>query len=336
MRPVQKIGSRPIFRGSRTYGIIEQQPPFGSFVYWGLAIPIGVIALMLPAFLGVAAWDRWSRFQDHKKGRRHPLTRGMLRPPGHHLAERIASAQFDFASLLFMPPLAGSLLGLLYFASAFFTGQAPGELTAGLYLIPVIFIGLYCAWKAISLFQKIKRLKLGWEGELATAEELNRLTRLGYEVFHDVPAEGFNVDHVVVGPSGLYAIETKARTKQKRGKATSSWRATYDGKKIDFAGFSDAKPIEQATRNAKWLSQWLSAASGEKVSATPVVALPGWYIDRKARPAVRVINSTEAQSMVTSTTSAQLSEEQIKRLAYQLDQRCREIAKDKVKPRSRF
>ncbi len=305
-------------------------------MYWGLAIPVGVIALVLPAFLGVALWDRWSRFQDRKKDRRHPLTRGMLRPPGHHLAGEIASAQFDFASLLFIPPLVGSLLGMIYFASVYFTGQVPSEFTAAFYLVLVVGIGLYCGWKAISLFKKIKRLKLGWEGELATAEELNKLIRFGYEVFHDVPGEGFNVDHVVVGPAGLYAVETKARTKQKRGSATSSWRATYDGKRIDFAGFSDAKPIEQAARNAKWLSQWLSAAIGEKVNATPVVALPGWYIERKTRAAVRVINSTEAHSMVTGATGAQLSREQITRIAHQLDQRCREIAKDKVKRRNQF
>ena len=28
-------------------------------------------------------------------------------------------------------------------------------------------------------------------------------------VYHDIQADQFNIDHVVVGPSGVFAVETK-------------------------------------------------------------------------------------------------------------------------------
>ena len=51
----------------------------------------------------------------------------------------------------------------------------------------------------------------GAEGERRTARLLAPLERRGYQVFHDlaVPGSAANVDHVVVGPSGVYVIDSK-------------------------------------------------------------------------------------------------------------------------------
>jgi hypothetical protein len=44
-----------------------------------------------------------------------------------------------------------------------------------------------------------------------TARVLDRLTRDGYMVFHDlaVPGSPANVDHLVIGPSGVFVIDSK-------------------------------------------------------------------------------------------------------------------------------
>jgi hypothetical protein len=54
----------------------------------------------------------------------------------------------------------------------------------------------------------------GAHGERHTARLLDRLTRDGYVVFHDlaVPDSPANVDHLVIGPSGLFVIDTKQWT----------------------------------------------------------------------------------------------------------------------------
>jgi hypothetical protein len=51
----------------------------------------------------------------------------------------------------------------------------------------------------------------GAEGERRTARLLAPLERHGYQVFHDlaVPRSPANVDHVVVGPTGVYVIDSK-------------------------------------------------------------------------------------------------------------------------------
>jgi hypothetical protein len=54
----------------------------------------------------------------------------------------------------------------------------------------------------------------GAHGERHTARLLDRLTRDGYVVFHDlaVPDSLANVDHLVIGPSGVFVIDSKQWT----------------------------------------------------------------------------------------------------------------------------
>jgi hypothetical protein len=51
----------------------------------------------------------------------------------------------------------------------------------------------------------------GAQGERHTARLLDRLTRDGYVVFHDlaVPDSPANVDHLVIGPTGVFVIDSK-------------------------------------------------------------------------------------------------------------------------------
>jgi hypothetical protein len=54
----------------------------------------------------------------------------------------------------------------------------------------------------------------GAHGERRTARLLDRLTRDGFVVFHDlaVPGSPANVDHLVIGPTGLFVIDSKQWT----------------------------------------------------------------------------------------------------------------------------
>jgi Nuclease-related domain len=59
--------------------------------------------------------------------------------------------------------------------------------------------------------EQVMAWRLGAEGERRTARLLERLTRDGFVVFHDlaVPGSPANVDHLVVGPSGVFVIDSK-------------------------------------------------------------------------------------------------------------------------------
>jgi hypothetical protein len=54
----------------------------------------------------------------------------------------------------------------------------------------------------------------GAQGERHTARLLRRLHRDGYVVFHDLAVPGFdaNVDHLVIGPSGVFVLDSKQWT----------------------------------------------------------------------------------------------------------------------------
>lgn len=62
------------------------------------------------------------------------------------------------------------------------------------------------------LWRNFRRLNRGERGELRVAEILDELRTLGYRAVHDLPGDGYNVDHIVVGPGGVFVIETKFRS----------------------------------------------------------------------------------------------------------------------------
>lgn len=61
---------------------------------------------------------------------------------------------------------------------------------------------------ADSLPHHIERWRTGAEGERATAKALKRLPP-GWQVVHDIDIGRGNVDHVAVGPPGVFVLDTK-------------------------------------------------------------------------------------------------------------------------------
>jgi hypothetical protein len=62
--------------------------------------------------------------------------------------------------------------------------------------------------------EQVMAWQRGVAGERRTARLLDRLTGDGYVVFHDlaVPGSPANVDHLVIGPSGVFVIDSKQWT----------------------------------------------------------------------------------------------------------------------------
>jgi hypothetical protein len=68
----------------------------------------------------------------------------------------------------------------------------------------------------------------GAQGERRTGRLLAPLERAGYQVFHDlaVPGSAANVDHLVVGPTGVYVIDSKRYSGQLRYSGGHLWRGS--------------------------------------------------------------------------------------------------------------
>ena len=67
----------------------------------------------------------------------------------------------------------------------------------------------------------------------------------------------------------------------------------------------------------------LSKAVGEPVAVQPVLALPGWFIERRGRGDVIVVSGKAVKTLAKGQRA--LSESMITRVAHQLDQRCRDV-----------
>ncbi len=142
----------------------------------------------------------------------------------------------------------------------------------------------------------IERLKLGRDAERDVAEALEQLRERGYRVFHDIPAAGVTVNHLLVGPQGLFLVETRTRPRPARGVG----RIRYDGETLTVAGHrGEREPIQQAMAQASWIADLVSDSSGRNYFVRPVVLFPGWFVERIARKtSVWVLNPKTLATLI--------------------------------------
>jgi len=265
--------------------------------------------------LGLLWLSKWRR---KRSGKRPPFQDQLLRSPGEQLRREISDLSDDLASYI----LSASTFPLLLFG-IYMTGVAKSS-SFLFWFMGGGFTG-FLMWKIMTLISRRGNLRLGLAGEMATGEELNRLMLDGYHVYHDFPADRFNIDHILVGPSGVFAVETKARSKGSRGDRKDEAKVIYDGERLRFPVWATTEPIDQAKAQATWLSKWLSSAVGEPVKASSMVTIPGWYIERKAPNGVPVLNPKEVRGYLDARKESVLSESMIKRISHQLEQKCRDV-----------
>lgn len=282
--------------------------------------------ILVGAFLFVPLAISIFFFQRRKKSRRSPLTSQLLRNPGETLREQIEAATEkidDFTFKIFC--VAGFAIILL--AALISTGNGKVFvwqlcLLGACYILMMILLSI----RLYRLIRDRQDLYLGLDAELAVGQELNQLMLKGCHIFHDFPAEEFNIDHVVIGREGVFAVETKGRPKPDKGRGAQDARVTFDGNSLQFPGWTESEPLNQAKRQAGWLSKWLTSAVGESVSVQPILALPGWFVDLRARADFLIFNGKNPQLILRRQQGEPLEESQIQRIVHQVEQRCRNVA----------
>jgi hypothetical protein len=289
----------------------------------GLLLSSVVMAiLLLPMAVVTTAVLLWIRLNRRRK-RRSPLTSELLRPPAYGLTEKLAELRWDLGSLLFASALFPALLLAMYLAQVTF-GRPPGW-TAALLLnggTMLVLLG-YFTFRSIALAKEITAYREGRDGEWATAQLLEPIIAGGGRVLHDIQAPGFNIDHVVVAPGGVFAIETKHRLKPTAGRAQNNAKVSFDGKALRFPDWTDTKTAEQAAAQARWLSERLTKSTGLAVQARPVIALPGWYVTVTQPSPIWAMNPRNCAFMLKpGRDRAALDKSDIQRIAFQVEQLC--------------
>ena len=279
------------------------------------------VCFILPGLIvGLLRFSQWKR---RWRGQKPPFSDRMLRSPGEGLRREIQDLNDEITAFMTSATIVPLLMTCVYLIRLMSDkeGSGTGNL---LFILGLGFTG-YLVWKVLKLFDRRRSLRIGLAGEMATGEELNRLMLDGYHVYHDFPAHRFNIDHIVVGASGVFAVETKAYSKAGRGNRTAEATVTYDGENLRFPSWVTTEPIEQAKVQAAWLSKWLSGAVGDPVEVSPMVTIPGWFVERKSPSGIPVLNPKEVKAYLEGKHGAALSESMIKRVCHQLEQGCRDV-----------
>jgi len=257
------------------------------------------------------------------RNKRSPLNFDMLRSPGETLREKIEDLTIDtIINLTFIPiiPLTCySMVTTIYFLNH----KAPSSFSIYFYFALCLLSTSYLLHKSIKSSKERSTLRLGYECELMVGQELNCLIKEGFNIYHDFPADGFNIDHIAIGPTGIFSLETKGRAKRKIIE-NKNWEVIFDGKKLIFPGWTEEKPIIQAIDQAKWLRKWLQKSTGAEYKVDPVLVIPGWYIKRTGPSDLKTYNGKNP--IFLSKGKTVLFPEQIQAISYQIDQKCRTIA----------
>jgi hypothetical protein len=169
----------------------------------------------------------------------------------------------------------------------------------------IVFIGFA---RALVEPNHVRAWGIGAVGERRTAGELDELADAGYVVLHDRRIRGTraNVDHVVIGPGGVFVVETK----RMRGKLR------VRGDTVIIGGRRTGM-VEEVLREAGAVSSALAEVGAAHVPVQPVlylqevdaplflgkpagipIVLSGRQLRRTIRSAPQVLTDVEAESIV--------------------------------------
>ena len=146
---------------------------------------------------------------------------------------------------------------------------------------------LWIIWSMMAGLKRVESFYKGARGEEKVSEILRSLPD-SYHVFNDFTVGRNHVDHVVAGPGGVFAIETKFWN----GKVT-----VEDGHVLLDGQLPDRSPLNQAIREATLVRNALVAA-GWNGLVTPVVAFASdsFTAHRANLRGTIIINSNELRT----------------------------------------
>lgn len=243
-----------------------------------LMVAVVAAAAFVPTLLAVGTALGY-RLWLSRDGRRSPIDGRRLHGAGEQSRKRIDehgdAIAVALAVLLFLGP---------YLVAVWALQRVPwGAVRIGFgdWLLLAAFAA-GTAWAIARILDRGKarrRCIAALKVELFTTQELNRLMGAGCTVLHDVPAERFKIDHVVIGPRAVYLVETKPVRRPRSTGLQDHCKVAFDGETLHFPDFSSRAAVDEARRQAQWLAAHLREATHLTVPVIATVALPGWWID---------------------------------------------------------
>lgn len=285
-------------------------------------IPLGMLLLGVIPILVLVAYYRLLRKRELRES---PLTRNLLRPPGHSLKLMVGELDEEIGLLIAYLTLIPLFAYTLRVHELYFVGRKASlsDWIFGTFAALGLLVGF--AWQLVTRIKRRRAFVLGLEGEQFVGEELNQLMRDGCRVFHDVPFPYGNIDHVVISESGVFSVNTKMVGKPKTGDGKADVIVDHPRSMIRLPDREFPIPTNQLETEARWLTEYLSKAVGQPISVEPMLALPGWYLkERIGHGSVYVFNPQSPKKFFVHNRTT-LTPQLIQQAAHQLEQLCRDV-----------
>lgn len=166
-------------------------------------------------------------------------------------------------------------------------------------------------WFVVSNLEKIgnhfaKRAKHADKGTRAEERVGKKLTEIqGYTSFHDIVYDGFNIDHLLIGPVGIFVIETKGH----------EGPVSNEGDVLLLKG----KPTQKNFLNQTWsqiyhIRDILKKQTGKEWPVSPVLCFSNAYVEvREKVKGVSVVNAGYLDKFIARQKTV-LSQDDISRI----------------------
>jgi hypothetical protein len=265
--------------------------------------------LPLAFALGILLWQVASR----KARRRYPLHGGIQRPAGESTRLQIEELNDSLVHTLLWMVMVPSVLVMAATAveSALWIRVAISLLSAA--------AGSIVLWR---LYARLSSYSLGFDGERLVGTELQALERRGMRVFHDVPFDGFNIDHMVVGDWGVAVIETKTRRIAAGTASGAQAPVTFDGKRLHFPFGTDDYGLDQTRRARAATAAWLAGELRREIPVSGILVLPGWSVRTEGRHEIEVLGHSVVAAHLASFEAPLLSAQERTWILSMLEKKC--------------
>ena len=101
-------------------------------------------------------------------------------------------------------------------------------------------------------------------------------------VFHDIPADNFNIDHVVIAREGVFAVETKGFTKPKQGAGRADATVFFDGSSLRYPQWT-TKKAARAGRAPGELGREMAECGNRNIRVSAARVGSPWLVCRALR-----------------------------------------------------
>ncbi len=174
------------------------------------------------------------------------------------------------------------------------------------------------AWRLGRTILARRQVKFVRDANVAIGHQLQQISTGANRVFHDIRTSAGVVDHVLVGQTGIYAVNVVAR------RSTRDGTAVLSGHELSFSNSDNAIPIVDITASTARLEKEICQLLGHKIRVRSVIAVPGWDIGEQASERHLLVNErTIAMLRGWKDQSDYLMNEDVALLQKNLTARCR-------------